>query len=100
MPLIGKSKKLHGICYDIRGPVLDHAVRLEDAGSQILKLNIGNPGAHGGFNGEQESHCDKLAFASHFASNYKDVGNADKAGAKVEEQLSCLYRSSISPVPN
>lgn len=47
MPLIGKSKKLHGICYDIRGPVLEHAVRLEEAGSQILKLNIGNPAPFG-----------------------------------------------------
>lgn len=47
MPLIGKSKKLHGICYDIRGPVLDHAVRLEEAGAQILKLNIGNPAPFG-----------------------------------------------------
>ena len=42
-----KSEKLHGVCYDIRGPVLDHANRLEDEGHKIIKLNIGNPGAFG-----------------------------------------------------
>ncbi|MBK6740825.1 MAG: pyridoxal phosphate-dependent aminotransferase [Haliea sp.] len=42
-----KSHKLHGVLYDIRGPVLDHANRLEDEGHKIIKLNIGNPGAFG-----------------------------------------------------
>ena len=39
-----KSQKLHGVLYDIRGPVLDYANRLEDEGHKIVKLNIGNPG--------------------------------------------------------
>jgi len=42
-----KSHKLHGVCYDIRGPVLDQANALEDEGHKIIKLNIGNPGAFG-----------------------------------------------------
>ncbi|MFG6667941.1 pyridoxal phosphate-dependent aminotransferase [Halomonas sp. HNIBRBA4712] len=42
-----KSHKLHNVCYDIRGPVLDHAKRLEDEGHRILKLNIGNPAPFG-----------------------------------------------------
>jgi len=42
-----KSDKLHGVCYDIRGPVLDHAHRLEEEGHRILKLNIGNPAPFG-----------------------------------------------------
>jgi alanine-synthesizing transaminase len=42
-----KSHKLSGVCYDIRGPVLDHANWLEDQGQKIIKLNIGNPGAFG-----------------------------------------------------
>lgn len=42
-----KSAKLEHVCYDIRGPVLDHANRLEDEGHRILKLNIGNPAAFG-----------------------------------------------------
>jgi alanine-synthesizing transaminase len=41
--MINKSKKLKGVCYDIRGPVLDAAIELEKQGNKILKLNIGNP---------------------------------------------------------
>jgi len=44
---IKRSNKLHGICYDIRGPVLDESKLLEDEGHKILKLNIGNPAAFG-----------------------------------------------------
>ncbi|MFK8013729.1 MAG: pyridoxal phosphate-dependent aminotransferase [Marinicellaceae bacterium] len=42
--MIHKSKKLQGVCYDIRGPVLEAAKRLENQGNKILKLNVGNPG--------------------------------------------------------
>lgn len=42
-----KSLKLSDVCYDIRGPVLDHANWLEDQGQKVIKLNIGNPGAFG-----------------------------------------------------
>ena len=42
-----KSNKLANVCYDIRGPVLKHAKRLEDEGQRILKLNIGNPAPFG-----------------------------------------------------
>ncbi|SEG15015.1 pyridoxal phosphate-dependent aminotransferase [Billgrantia desiderata] len=42
-----KSHKLDNVCYDIRGPVLEHAKRLEDEGHRILKLNIGNPAPFG-----------------------------------------------------
>lgn len=44
---ITKSDKLTGVCYDIRGPVLEHAYRLEEEGHRILKLNIGNPAPFG-----------------------------------------------------
>ncbi|QJQ95708.1 MULTISPECIES: pyridoxal phosphate-dependent aminotransferase [Halomonadaceae] len=44
---IRKSHKLDHVCYDIRGPVLDHAKRLEEEGQRILKLNIGNPAPFG-----------------------------------------------------
>ena len=47
IPDLQKSNKLHGICYDIRGPVLDYANKLEDEGQKILKLNIGNPAPFG-----------------------------------------------------
>ena len=42
-----QSDKLKNVNYEIRGPVLDYANWLEDEGQQILKLNIGNPGAFG-----------------------------------------------------
>ncbi|MFG2696936.1 pyridoxal phosphate-dependent aminotransferase [Kitasatospora sp. NPDC048407] len=42
-----QSSKLANVCYDIRGPVLDEAMRLEEQGHRILKLNTGNPAAFG-----------------------------------------------------
>lgn len=42
-----KSSKLDNVCYDIRGPVMDEAQRMEAAGERILKLNIGNPAPFG-----------------------------------------------------
>ncbi len=44
---VQQSTKLADVCYDIRGPVLDHAKRLEEEGHRILKLNIGNPAPFG-----------------------------------------------------
>jgi alanine-synthesizing transaminase len=44
---LSQSRKLANVCYDIRGPVLEHAQRLEDEGHRILKLNIGNPAPFG-----------------------------------------------------
>ena len=38
-----KSDKLNGVCYDVRGPLLDRANEMTAAGEKILKLNIGNP---------------------------------------------------------
>jgi alanine-synthesizing transaminase len=47
MRLVTQSKKLATVCYEIRGPVLAEAKRLEDEGHRILKLNIGNPAPFG-----------------------------------------------------
>ena len=47
MRSIGKSEILSGIAYDLRGPALAEAERLEAQGIKILKLNTGNPGAFG-----------------------------------------------------
>ncbi len=44
---VEKSLKLANVCYDIRGPVLREAKRLEEEGSKIIKLNTGNPAAFG-----------------------------------------------------
>lgn len=47
MKIIKQSDKLAQVCYDIRGPVLEEAKRLEEDGHRILKLNIGNPAPFG-----------------------------------------------------
>lgn len=47
MELFPKSHKLEHVCYDIRGPVHKEALRLEEEGHKILKLNIGNPAPFG-----------------------------------------------------
>lgn len=44
---IVKSRKLDDVCYDIRGPVLKEAHRLEEEGHHVIKLNIGNPAPFG-----------------------------------------------------
>lgn len=50
---IKKSRKLEDVCYDIRGPVLQEANRLEEEGHKVIKLNIGNP-APWGFEAPEE----------------------------------------------
>ena len=42
-----KSSKLDNVLYDVRGPVLEEAERMEAMGANILKLNIGNPAPFG-----------------------------------------------------
>ncbi len=42
-----KSHKLDNVCYDVRGPVVDEAARMEAENINILKLNIGNPAPFG-----------------------------------------------------
>ena len=47
MRTFSKSTKLENVLYDVRGPVVDEAARMEDEGECILKLNIGNPAPFG-----------------------------------------------------
>ncbi len=47
MSIIKKSSKLDNVLYDIRGPVMDEAIRMEEEGYKIIKLNIGNPAPFG-----------------------------------------------------
>ncbi len=42
-----KSSKLDNVLYDVRGPVVDEAAKMEEAGTNVLKLNIGNPAPFG-----------------------------------------------------
>ncbi|MBR1812895.1 MAG: pyridoxal phosphate-dependent aminotransferase [Lachnospiraceae bacterium] len=65
-----KSRKLDYVCYDIRGPVLDEANRMEAEGQKILKLNIGNP-APFDFDAPQEI-IDDMAYHLRKAQGYSD----------------------------
>ncbi|WP_037911158.1 pyridoxal phosphate-dependent aminotransferase [Actinacidiphila yeochonensis] len=42
-----QSNKLNGVCYEIRGPVIEQADALEEAGHSVLRLNTGNPALFG-----------------------------------------------------
>ena len=44
---VRQSSKLQNVRYDVRGPILVEAQRLEAEGHRILKLNIGNPAPFG-----------------------------------------------------
>ncbi|MGM8871315.1 aminotransferase class I/II-fold pyridoxal phosphate-dependent enzyme [Psychrobacter sp. 2Y5] len=47
MTELKKSEKLQNVCYDIRGPLLKMANKMEAEGQRILKLNVGNPAPFG-----------------------------------------------------
>ncbi|MBO0885156.1 MAG: aminotransferase, partial [Mycobacterium sp.] len=65
-----QSQKLQNVMYEIRGPVLAHAARLEAEGHRILKLNIGNP-APFGFEAPDVIMRDMIA-ALPYAQGYSD----------------------------
>lgn len=80
MKEIQKSSKLDNVLYDIRGPILDEAERLEEEGYSILKLHIGNP-APFGFNAPDDMLHDvvvNLKEAQGY-SNSKGLYSARKA---------------------
>ncbi|MBN1130196.1 MAG: pyridoxal phosphate-dependent aminotransferase [Chitinispirillaceae bacterium] len=53
---IKKSSKLDNVLYDIRGPVLEAANRLEEEGLRVIKLNTGNPAPFGLFAPDEVIH--------------------------------------------
>ena len=57
MKTVRKSDKLANVLYDIRGPIMDAARRMEEEGQKIIKLNIGNLG-HFGFDAPEEIQRD------------------------------------------
>lgn len=75
-----KSLKLDDVAYDIRGPVLEEAMRMRANGEQILRLNTGNP-AEFGFTAPDEVIHDLIhnARKSEGYSNSKGIFSARKA---------------------
>ncbi|MGC3875000.1 pyridoxal phosphate-dependent aminotransferase [Halomonas sp. GXIMD04776] len=95
--LIRKSHKLDNVCYDIRGPVLEHAKQLEDEGHRILKLNIGNP-APFGFEAPEEilqdvmrnlstaqGYCDSKGLYSARKAIMQECQRKDISGVGIED---------------
>ena len=87
-----KSTKLDNVLYDVRGPVVDEAARMEEDGMEILKLNIGNP-APFGFSAPQEVILDMLSNirSSQGYSDSKGIFSARKA---------IMQYSQLKHIPN
>ena len=83
-----KSNKLEDVCYDIRGPVLAEANRLEEEGHKVIKLNIGNP-APWGFEAPEEILRDVIHNVpnSQGYADSKGLYSARKAVMQYAQQL-------------
>jgi len=92
MKLFEKSEKLHGVCYDIRGPVLDHANRLEEEGHRIQKLNIGNP-APFGFDAPDEIIQDVIG-------NLRDAQGYTDSKGLFAARKAIMHESQRLKIPN
>ena len=96
MSSIKQSEKLRHVCYEIRGPALQQAKRLEEEGYKILKLNIGNPHPFGfetpaeilvevsrslqasqGYSDSQEITAARTAIVQHYQNQGIDITNID-----------------------
>ena len=80
MKTVQKSAKLANVLYDIRGPIMDAARRMEEEGHRIIKLNIGNLAVFG-FDAPEEIQQDmarNLAASSGY-SDSKGIFSARKA---------------------
>ena len=89
---IEKSDKLHGVCYDIRGPVLDHALRLEEEGHRILKLNIGNPASFG-FDAPDEIMHDVIA-------NLRNAQGYCESHGLFAARKAIMHETQLLDIPN
>lgn len=81
--ILKQADKLANVLYDIRGPVLEEAARMEAEGHRILKLNIGNP-APFGFEAPEEILVDfiRQAGTSQGYSDSKGIVSARRAVAQ------------------
>ena len=87
-----KSSKLDNVLYDVRGPVVDEAARLEESGLRILKLNIGNP-APFGFTAPDEVITDMRSAIS------ESQGYSDSRGI-VSARKAIMQYAQLKNIPN
>ena len=92
---ITQSSKLAGVRYDVRGPILQEAERLEREGHEILRLNIGNPAAFG-FDAPDEI-LDAIRDALPRAQGYSDSRGILPAREAVAEHYSGLGVPGVGP---
>jgi len=94
MKILKKSDKLSNVCYEIRGPALKEAKRLEDEGHQIIKLNIGNP-APFGFDAPEEIVQDVISNLP-MAAGYSDSKGIFSARKAIMQHYQSLGIQSIA----
>ena len=75
-----RSSKLDHVLYDVRGPVVEEASRMEENGMEIMKLNIGNP-APFGFSAPEDVILDMMSSirSSQGYSDSRGIFSARKA---------------------
>ncbi len=92
MRIFQKSNKLEHVLYDVRGPVVDEAARMEEQGLNVLKLNIGNP-APFGFSAPDEVIQDMRANIVH------SQGYSDSRGIFAARKAVMQY-AQLKHIPN
>ena len=80
MKTVQKSAKLANVLYDIRGPIMDAARKMEEEGQKIIKLNLGNLAVFG-FDAPEEIQQDMIRNLPNSAgySDSKGIFGARKA---------------------
>lgn len=95
MPPITQSSKLANVCYEIRGPVLAQAQRMEQAGHRLIKLNIGNPQPFG-FEAPDELLQDVIASLA-TATGYSDSKGLHSARRAVAQHYQTALDAAGMP---
>ena len=87
-----KSSKLDDVLYDVRGPVVEEAKRMEDHGLNVLKLNIGNPAPYG-FSAPDEVILD-------MRQSLRDCQGYSDSRGKYSARKAIMQYSQIKKIPN
>ena len=113
-PII-QSSKLKNVRYDVRGPILVEAERLEAEGHRILRLNIGNPAPFGfeaperilremilnlptaqGYSDSKGIHSARTAVAQYYQGHDLDVSVEDiYIGNGVSEMITMVLQAFV-----
>ena len=113
---IRQSAKLLNVRYDVRGPILEEAQRMEAAGHRLMKLNIGNPAPFGfeapdailqamyrhlphaqGYSDSQGIYSARTAVSQYYESRgIRDIGVEDVfIGNGVSEMISMVLQALV-----